>query len=116
MLKEKFEEIKRLTDKVALVKEAVIISIKRSLPQIGTYMPLNFCLDFRGYTYVVIDNIGIKAGDEDCDIGIIVEWEALTIEELYSLYEKLSDCSHNAITALQNQIATLNKIEEYFKL
>ena len=42
MLKEEFREIKRLTDKVALEKEAAIISIKRSLPQIGTYMPLDF--------------------------------------------------------------------------
>lgn len=117
MLKEEFKEIKRLTDKVALEKEAAIISIKRSLPQIGTYMPLDFCLDFRGYQYVVIDNMGINAYEEDCDTPtIIVEWEALTVDEIYSLYEKLSYCSYNAITALQNQIATLNIVEEYFKL
>ena len=117
MLKEEFKEIKRLTDKVALGKKAAIISIKRSLPQIGTYMPLDFCLDFRGYQYVVIDNMGINAYEEDCDTPtIIVEWEALTVDEIYSLYEKLSYCSYNAITALQNQIATLNIVEEYFKL
>jgi len=117
MLKEDFKEIKRLTDKVALEKEAALISIKRELPQIGTYMPLDFCLDFRGYPYVVIDNMGINAYEEDCDTPtIIVEWEALTVDEIYSLYEKLSYCSYNAITALQNQIANLNKVEEYFKL
>lgn len=117
MLKEEFKEIKRLTDKVALEKEAAIISIKRALPQIGNYMPLDFCLDFRGYSYVAIDNMGINAYGEDCDTPtIIVEWEALTVDELYSLYKKINYCSYNAITALQNQIATLNEIEEYFKL
>lgn len=117
MLKEEFKEIKRLTDEVALDKKAAIISIKRALPQIGTYMPLYFYLDFRGYPHVVIDNMDIKAYDEDCDTpSIIVEWEALTVDEIYSLYEKLSDCSYNAITALRNQIATLNIVEEYFKL
>ena len=117
MLKEEFKEIKRLTDKVALEKKAAIISIKRSLPQIDTYMPLDFCLDFRGYPYVAIDNMGINAYEEDCDTpAIIVEWEALTVDEIYSLYEKLSYCSYNAIMALQNQIATLNIVEEYFKL
>ena len=45
-----------------------------------------------------------------------VEWEALTVDELYSLYEKLSSRSYNAITALQDQIANLNQIEEYFEL
>ena len=117
MLKEEFKEIKRLTDKVALEKKAALISIKRALPQLDTYMPLDFCLDFRGYPYVVIDNMGINAYEEDCDTPtIIVEWEALTVDEIYSLYEKLSYCSYNAITALQNQIATLNIVEEYFKL
>ena len=120
MLKEEFKEIKRLTDKVALGKEAVIISIKRSLPQIGTYMPLDFCLDFRGYPNVVIDNMGINAHDKDCgdcDIPpIIVEWEALTVDEIYSLYEKINYCYYNAIIALQKQIDNLNKVEEYFEL
>lgn len=117
MLKEEFKEIKRLTDKVALEKEAAIIAIKRVLPIIGTSLPLDFCLDFRGYPYVAIDNMGINAYEEDCDTPtIIVEWEALTVDEIYSLYEKLSYCSYNAITALQNQIATLNIVEEYFKL
>ena len=117
MLKEDLHKIKRLTDKVALEKEAAIIAIKRALPIIGASMPLNFSLDFRGYPYVVIDDMGINAYEEDCDTPtIIVEWEALTVDEIYSLYEKLSYCSYNAITALQNQIATLNIVEEYFKL
>lgn len=117
MLREEFKKIKRLTDGVALEKEAVIISIKKSLPQIGTYMPLDFYLDFRGYPHVVIDNMGINAYDEDCDTPpIIVKWEELTVDEIYSLYEKLNSCSYNAITALQNQIATLNIVEEYFNL
>jgi len=117
MLKEEFKKIKKLTDEVALEKEAAIIAIKRALPIIGTSMPLDFCLDFRGYSHVVLDNMGIKAYDEDCDTPpIIVKWETLTVDELYSLYEKISYYSYNAITALQNQIATLNIIEEYFKL
>lgn len=117
MLTEDFKEIKRLTDKVALERKAAIVAIKSALTQIGTYMPLDFSLDFRGYTYVGIDNMGINAYEEDCDTPtIIVEWEALTVDEIYSLYEKLSYCFYNTITALQNQIATLNKVEEYFKL
>ena len=117
MLREEFKKVKRLTDEVALEKEAAIISIKRSLPQIGTYMPLEFCLDFRGFQYVVINNMGINAYNEDCDTPpIIVEWEALTVDEIYSLYEKINSCSYNAITALQNQISTLNIVEAYFKL
>ena len=117
MLKEDLQKIKRLTDKVALEKEAAIIAIKRALPIIGTSMPLDFCLDFRGYPYVAIDNMGINAYEEDCDTPtIIVEWEALTVDELYSLYEKISYCYYNAIITLQNQIANLNIVEEYFKL
>ena len=117
MLKEDLQKIKRLTDKVALEKEAAIIAIKRALPIIGTSMPSDFCLDFRGYPYVAIDNMGINAYEEDCDTPtIIVEWEALTVDELYSLYEKISYYSDNAIKALQNQIANLNKVEEYFEL
>lgn len=117
MLKEEFEEIKRLTDEVALVKEAVIISIKKALPKIGTYMPLDFYLDFRGYPYVVIDSVGINAYEEEYGTrAIIVKWEALTADEIYSLYEKLNHCSYNAITALKNQIASLNIVEEYFNL
>lgn len=117
MLKEEFKEIKRLTDKVALEKEAAIISIKKSLPKIGTYMPLYFYFDFRGYPYVVIDSVGINAYEEECGTrAIIVKWKALTVDELYSLYKKINSCSYNAITALKNQIATLNEVEEYFKL
>ena len=117
MLKEDLQKTKRLTDKVALEKEAAIIAIKRALPIIGTSMPSDFCLDFRGYPYVAIDNRGIKAYWGDCDTPtIIVEWEALTVAEIYSLYEKINYCSYNAIIALQNQIANLNKVEEYFEL
>ena len=117
MLKEDLQKIKRLTDKVALEKEAAIIAIKRALPIIGTSMPSDFCLDFRGYPYVAIDNMGIKAYWKDRDTPtIIVEWEALTVDEIYSLYEKINSCSNNAIIALQNQIANLNKVEEYFEL
>lgn len=116
MLKEEFKEIKKLTDKVALEKEAAIMAIKRALPIIGTSMPLDFCLDFRGYPYVAIDNKGIKAYWKECNTPtIIVEWEALTVNELYSLYEKINYCSCHAITTLQNQIDTLNRVEEYFK-
>ena len=114
MLKEDLQKIKRLTDKVALAKEDAIIAIKRALPIIGTSMPSNFCLDFRGYPYVAIDNMGINAYGEDCDTPtIIVEWEALTADELYRLYDY---CSYTASIALQNQIAILNIVEEYFKL
>ena len=69
MLKEDLQKTKRLTDKVALAKEAAIIAIKRALPQIGTYMPLEFCLDFRGFQYVVINNMGIDAYNEDSRMG-----------------------------------------------
>ena len=80
-------------------------------------MPSDFCLDFRGYPYVTIDNMGINVYEENCDTPtIIVEWEELTVDEIYSLYEKISYYSYKAITALQNQIATLNTVEEYFKL
>ncbi len=117
MLKEEFKEIKRLTDKAALGKEAAIIAIKRALPIISTSMPSVFYLDFRGYHYVAIDNMGINAYEKDGNTPtIIVEWEALTVDELYSLYENISHRSYNTITALQNQIATLNTVEEYFKL
>lgn len=117
MLKEDIKEIQGLTNKVALKKEVAILAIKKALPMLNTYMPLEFHLEFRGYSCILIDNMGINAYEEDCDTpAIIVEWEALTVDELYSLYEKLSYCSYNAITALQNQIATLNKVEEYFKL
>ena len=79
MLREEFKKIKRLTDTVALEKKAAIISIKKSLPQIGTYMPLYFYFDFRGYPYVVIDSVGINAYEEECGTrAIIVKWEALT--------------------------------------
>ena len=117
MLKEDLHKTKRLTDKVALEKEAAIIAIKRALPIIGTSMPSDFCLDFRGYPYVALDNMGINAYEEDCDTPtIIVEWEALTVDELYSLYEEINYCSNNAVPALQDQIAILNKVEEYFEL
>ena len=117
MLKEDLQKIKRLTDKVALEKEAAIRAIKRALPIIGASMPLNFSLDFRGYPYVALDNMGINAYGEDCGTPyIIVEWEALTVDELYSLYEQMSYCSYNAIITLQNQIDNLNIVEDYFKL
>lgn len=117
MLKEDLQKTKKLIDKVALEKEAAIIAIKRALPIIGTSMPLDFCLDFRGYPYVAIDNRGIKVYGKDCDTPTkIVEWEALTVDELYSLYEKISYGYYNDIITLQNQITNLNIVEEYFKL
>ena len=117
MLREELKKIKRLTDEIALEKEAAIIAIKSSLPQISTYMPLGFCLDFRGFPYVVIDSVGINAYEEEGGTPtVVVGWKALTVDEIYSLYEKLNSCSYNAITALQNQIASLNIVEEYFKL
>lgn len=117
MLKEEFKEIKRLTDKVALEKKETIVSIKEALPLIDTYVSLEFHLSFRGYPYVVIDNMGINAYEENCATPtIIVEWEALTVEEIDSLYSHISYCFYNAITALKNQISILNKVEEYFKL
>lgn len=98
MLKKELRKVKRLTDKVALAKEATIIAIKRALPKIGTSIPSDFCLDFRGYPHVTIDNMGIKAYEEDCDTpSLIVEWEALTVEEIHSLYEIINYYYYKAI-------------------
>ena len=83
MLKEEIKEMKTLSAKIEIARREAILELRSSLEAIGSYMPLRFDMDFRGYRTILLDAMGVNAyGIGRTAIAEIAEWEYLTAEEL----------------------------------
>ena len=116
MLKEEIEEIKALTAKTEIVLRETILEVRNSLEAIGSYMPLRFDMDFRGYKTILLDEMGVNAyGIGSTSIAEIAEWDYLTAEELLNIHYYLVRATQVTILDMKDQLSELESVKEYFK-
>ena len=116
MLKEELNEIKTLSAKIEIARREALLEIRSSLELIGSYMPLRFDMDFRGYKTILLDTMGVSAyGIGSTDIDEIVEWDYLTAEELLNIHYYLVRATQVTILDMKDQLKELESVKEYFR-
>ena len=116
MLKEEIAEIKMLSAKIEIARREVVLELRSSLELIGSYMPLRFDMDFRGYKTILLDEMGVNAyGIGSTSIAEIVEWDYLTAEELLDIHCYLVRATQVTILDMKDQLSELESVKEYFK-
>ena len=116
MLKEEIAEIKMLSAKIEIARREVVLELRSSLELIGSYMPLRFDMDFRGYKTILLDGMGVNAyGIGSTSIAEIVEWDYLTAEELLNIHCYLVRATQVVILDMKDQLSELESVKEYFK-
>lgn len=108
--------MERLSAKIEIARREAILEIRSSLELIGSYMPLRFDMDFRGYKTILLDTMGVNAyGIGSISIAEIVEWEYLTAEELLSIHCYLVRATQVTILDMEDQLKELESVKEYFR-
>ena len=116
MLKEEIEEMKTLSAKIEIARREVVLEIRSSLELIGSYMPLRFDMDFRGYKAILLDEMGVNAyGIGSPSIAEIVEWDYLTAEELLNIHYYIVRATQVTILDMTDQLKELESVRDYFK-
>ena len=116
MLKEEIKEIKTLSAKIEIARREAVLELRSSLEAIGSYMPLRFDMDFRGYKTILLDEMGVSAyGIGSTSIAEIVEWEYLTAEELLNVHCYLVRATQVTILDMTDQLKELESVKEYYK-
>ena len=116
MLKEDIEEMKTLSARIEITRREVVLEMRSSLGLIGSYMPLRFDMDFRGYKTILLDEMGVNAyGIGSTSIAEIVEWDYLTAEELLDIHCYLVRATQVTILDMKDQLSELESVKEYFK-
>ena len=116
MLKDEIKEIKTLSAKIEIARREVVLELRSSLEVIGSYMPLRFDMDFRGYRTILLDEMGVNAyGIGSTSIAEIVEWDYLTAEELLNVHCYLVRATQVTILDMKDQLSELESVKEYFK-
>ena len=116
MLKEEIKEMKTLSAKIELARREAILEMRSSLEVIGSYMPLRFDMDFRGYKTIKLDEMGVSAyGIGSTAIEEIVEWDYLTAEEVLNIHCYLVRATQVTILDMKDQLSELESVKEYFK-
>ena len=116
MLKEDLQEMKTLSAKIEIARRETVLEMRSSLGLIGSYMPLRFDMDFRGYKTILLDEMGVNAyGICSTSIDEIVEWDYLTAEELLNIHCYLVRATQVTILDMKDQLSELESVKEYFK-
>ena len=116
MLKEEIKEMEMLSAKIEIARREAVLGIRSSLELIGSYMPLRFDMDFRGYKTILLDEMGVNAyGIGSTSIAEIVEWDYLTAEELLNIHYYLVRATQVTILDMKDQLSELESVKEYFK-
>ena len=116
MLKEELKEMKTLSAKIEIARREAILNLMSSLEVIGSYMPLTFDMEFRGYKTICLDGMGVSAYRiGSTSIAEIVEWEYLTAEEVLNIHCYIVRATQVTIMDIQDQLKELESVKEYFK-
>ena len=116
MLKEEIKEMEMLSAKIEIARREAVLELRSSLELIGSYMPLRFDMDFRGYKTILLDEMGVNAyGIGSTSITEIVEWDYLTAEELLNVHCYLVRATQVTILDMKDQLSELESVKEYFK-
>ena len=116
MLKEDLKEMEMLSAKIEIARREAVLEIRSSLEAIGSYMPLRFDMDFRGYQTILLDGMGVSAyGIGSTSIAEIAEWDYLTAEELLNVHCYLVRATQVTILDMKDQLSELESVKEYFK-
>ena len=116
MFKEEIKEMKTLSAKLEIARREAVLEIRSSLELIGSYMPLRFDMDFRGYKTILLDGMGVNAyGIGSTSIAEIVEWDYLTAEDLLNIHCYLVRATQVTILDMKDQLSELESVKEYFK-
>ena len=116
MFKEEIRDIKTLSARIEIARREALLELRSSLEVIGSYMPLRFDMDFRGYKTILLDAMGVSAyGIGSTSIAEIVEWDYLTAEEILNIYYCLVRATQVTIMDMNDQLKELESVKEYFK-
>ena len=116
MFKDDLKEMKTLSAKIEIARREAVLELRSSLEVIGSYMPLRFDMDFRGYRTILLDEMGVNAyGIGSTSIAEIVEWDYLTAEELLNIHCYLVRATQVTILDMKDQLSELESVKEYFK-
>ena len=116
MLKKEIEEMKRLSAKIELARREAVLAMRSSIELIGSYMPLTFNMDFRGYKTIKLDEMGVSAYEVgSTSIDEIVEWDYLTAEEILNIHCYLVRATQVTILDMEDQLKELESVKEYFR-
>lgn len=116
MLKEAIAEMETLSAKIEMAKQEALIKLRSSLELLGSYMPLTFDMEFRGFQTIRLDGIDVSAYRVgSTSVAEIVEWEHLTAEEILNIYYCLVRATQVTITDMNDQLKELESVKEYFK-
>lgn len=116
MLKEEIKEMKSLSARIEIARREALLELRSSLERIGSYMPLRFDMDFRGYKTILLDEMGVNAYRVgSTSIAEIAEWEYLTAEEVLNIHCYLVRATQVTILDMKDQLKELESVKEYFK-
>jgi len=116
MLKEELKEMKKLSAKIEIARREAILGLMSSLEVIGSYMPLTFDMEFRGYQTISLDGMGVSAyGIGSTSIAEITEWEYLTTEEILNIHCYIVRATQVTIMDMEDQLFQLESVKEYYK-
>ena len=116
MLKEEIREIKSLSAKIEIARREVILEIRSSLELLGSYMPLRFDMDFRGFQTIRLDEMGVSAySTGSTSVAEIVEWDYLTAEEVLNIHCHIVRATQVTILDMTDQLSELESVRDYFK-
>ena len=116
MFKEEIRDIKTLSARIEIARREALIELRSSLEVIGSYMPLTFDMEFRGFQTIRLDGMGVSAYNiGNTSIAEIVEWDYLTAEEVLNIHCYLVRATQVTILDMTDQLSELESVKEYFK-
>lgn len=116
MLKEEIRYMKTISALTEIARREALLEIRNSLEVIGSYMPLTFNMNFRGYQTVSLDSMGVSAYRVgSTSIAEIAEWEYLTAEEILNIHCYIVRATQVTIMDMNDQLKELESVRDYFK-
>lgn len=116
MLKEEIKDMKTISAQIEIARREALLELRSSLEVIGSYMPLTFDMNFRGYQTVSLDGMGVSAYRVgNTSIAEIAEWEYLTAEEIINIHCYIVRATQVTIMDMKDQLKELESVKEYFK-
>lgn len=116
MFKEEIRDIKTLSARIEIARREALLELRSSLEVIGSYMPLTFDMEFRGFQTIRLDGIDVSAYRVgSTSVAEIVEWEHLTAEEILNIYYCLVRATQVTIMDMNDQLKELESVRDYFK-
>lgn len=108
--------MRTLSALIEVVRREALLELRNSLEVIGSYMPLTFDMEFRGYKTVSLDGMGVSAYRVgSTSIAEIAEWEYLTAEEVLNIHCYIVRATQVTMMDMKDQLKELESVRDYFK-